>query len=285
MDIEEDSWCLDPNSLLTNLEKFTENKKGECIHSDTGRRVAAIMPVHTLGHPADMDEIVQIGQNYEIPVIADAAAALGAKYKSEPMGTLGAELAVFSFNGNKTITSGGGGAICSDNDSLLKHIKHLSTTARSSDKYDHDEVGFNYRITNIEAAVGCAQMERICEFIRIKRMIRDSYNEALGNVNGVSLFPEAEWAESAAWFSGIVIESDNYGTMDMIRTMLRENNIDARPFWKPVHLQVPYKHSIKEDLSVTESIWDRVLTLPCSTGLTKDEQDYVISAVLKILKR
>ena len=285
MEISETSWCLDPDALRGNLEKHTELKNNCCIHKESGRRVAAIMPVHTLGHPSDMDAIMEVAGEFGLDVIADAAAAIGSEYKSRPMGPLGARLAVFSFNGNKTITSGGGGVICGDDEELLKRIKHLSTTARVTEKYDHDEVGYNYRITNVEAAVGCAQMERLSEFIEKKRNIRKKYNQAFDGIAGISLFPEEEWAISAAWFSGIVINDADPGAMDEIRHALRKENIEARPFWKPIHLQAPYRHAIFGKLDYTDYIWSRILTLPCSTGLTESDQEYVINSLMSMLKQ
>ncbi len=207
MDISSDSWTIDIKQLERELETNTYWDGQKLIHKETGRRVAAIMPVYTLGNVPDMDRIREIARRYHLPVIADAAAALGAEYKGRKIGEL-ADLQVISFNGNKTVTSGGGGMIIGNDTELMEKIKHLSTTARISTEYDHDMVGFNYRMTNIQAAVGCAQMERAEEFIQKKREIREFYNHAFAGTGSVSLFPVPAEVRSACWFSGIVLNRD-----------------------------------------------------------------------------
>ena len=164
MDISADSWTLDADQLEWELKEKTKRKDGELLHRESGKRIGAIMPVYTLGNVPDMDKIRAVSDRYQLPLIADAAAALGAKYKGGEIGSL-ADLTVFSFNGNKTVTAGGGGVIAGGDEALLKKLKHLSTTARVTAEYDHDMVGFNYRMTNIQAAVGCAQLERLEEFV------------------------------------------------------------------------------------------------------------------------
>ena len=160
-DVTTESWTLDPTLLRVQLERETRSEGGGRIHKSSGKRIAAIMPVHTLGLPADMDSIVQIGRDMGIPIVADAAPAIGASYKNRPMGQCGADLSVLSFNGNKTVTSGGGGAVIGDDGEALNLVRHLSSTARAGADYDHDQAGFNYRMTNLQAAVGCAQLEQI----------------------------------------------------------------------------------------------------------------------------
>lgn len=284
MDIVGDSWTLDVDQLEEELRIKTVFEKDKLIHKESGKRIAAIMPVYTLGNIPDMDRIKELGIKYHLPVIADAAAGLGAIYKGRNIGAL-ADLTVFSFNGNKTVTSGGGGMIVGNNEQLLKKLKHLSTTARVTAEYDHDMVGYNYRMTNIQAAVGCAQLERLDEFVGKKRQIRKFYNEKFKGMEGVSLFPIPDGQESACWFSGIVLDNGKLGTVRTLCQKLKEQDIEARSFWKPVHLQIPYKNAYKaERLSVAEGVWSKILTLPCSTNIAQSELEYVAKTVKELLK-
>ena len=283
MDIETDSWTLNSEQLRSELNDKTEIRDEEVIHKPSGRRVAAIMPTYTLGNIPDMDSIMEIAKEYNLSVIADAAAAIGAEYKGRKVGGP-ADCTVFSFNGNKTVTSGGGGAIVTDNNEIGKKAKHISTTARISPEYDFDMVGYNYRMTNIQAAVGCAQLEKVEEFVDKKRHIRDSYNRLLNGIDGIEFFPEPEDIRSSCWFSGIVIKDGNLERLREICKALREKGIESRTFWKPVHLQEPYKHAICADtLEITKGIWDKILTLPCSTGITDDEIETVADALRELL--
>ncbi|WP_061236033.1 DegT/DnrJ/EryC1/StrS family aminotransferase [Leptospira weilii] len=283
MDIDLSSLTLNPEQLRTALKKQTVKSDKGLIHIPTGKRVAAVMPVHVLGIPADMDPIIQTSKEFGLPVIADGAAALGAHYKGKSIGAVGSDVTVFSFNGNKTVTAGGGGAVSGNDEGLLNLVRHLTTTARISSDYDHDRVGFNYRLTNIQAAVGCAQLERLEKFVTAKRRIQKIYNENLLNIKGVSAVPEPKYGQSASWFSGIIVDTNQLGPLKEIREKLRKLNIDARPFWKPIHKQLPYANASREDVSNTDKIWDKLLILPCSTNLTEDEQNTVIKAVQEVL--
>ena len=169
VDVDPASWTLDVSTFARCLERDTGRRDGKLVHRGSGRRVSAVMPVHTLGTPADMAPIVELAREHGLAVVADAAAALGARYRGREVGQCGAHLSVFSFNGNKTVTCGGGGAVCGDDPALVARVRHLATTARAGAAYDHDEVGFNYRMTNVEAAIGCAQMERLDTLIAAKR--------------------------------------------------------------------------------------------------------------------
>jgi perosamine synthetase len=282
-DVSSESWTLNPELLRTTLRKeIRRDVGGQVIHAPSGRRVAAIAPVYTLGLPADMDAIVEIAREYGLPIVADGAAALGATYRGRASGALGADLTMYSFNGNKTVTAGGGGAVVGKPD-LVQRVRHLTTTARVGSDYDHDEVGYNYRMTNLEAAVGCAQMECLDQFIAAKRAIDQRYRDSFGGLAQVRAFPQPNWARSACWFSGVVLEGAAVCRGASIRQHLRASGIDARPFWKPMHLQPPYRDAPRTAQPVAEDIWERVLTLPCSTHLTLTEQDYVIAEFKKAL--
>lgn len=278
-DVTEESWTLDPALLDRTLAAETEPRGDRLVHRATGRRVAAIMPVHTLGHPADMDALATVADRHALPILGDGAATLGATYRGRRPADWGARLTVLSFNGNKTVTAGGGGAILGRDKALLDRVRHLSTTARVGADYDHDAVGYNYRMTNLQAAVGCAQMELLGGFVAAKRRIARRYDEAFADIQGIGRFPRASWAESACWFSGLVLDPARGARASRIRETLRGNRVDARPFWKPMHLQAPYREAPRTALPVTERLWPLVLTLPCSTNLSQADQDHVIQAV------
>ena len=275
-DVSPDSWTLDPAALADALAQQTERRGRELVHTRSGRRVSALMPVHTLGTPAEMDGLTAIAREYELPVVSDAAAALGARYRDRPAGSLGAELAVFSFNGNKTITAGGGGAVVGQDEALCARVRHLSTTARAKAAYEHDMVGFNYRMTNLQAAVGCAQLERLEELVEAKRRIARAYAEGFADLPGVSVFPVPAWAESACWYSGVTLARPTVGE---VVSRLSEKEISSSPFWKPIHLQPPYADAPREGTPVTDQIWAKILVLPCSTQLDSGTQALVIGAL------
>lgn len=283
-DVTDESWTLDPQRLQAAIDARVRPGPDGPTDRLSGQRLAAILPVHTLGHPADMDAIVEVASRYDIPVVADAAAALGAEYRGRPIGQVGARLSVFSFNGNKTVTAGGGGALVSEDVELLARARHLSTQARSSRDYDHDEIAFNYRMTNLQAAVGCAQMEQLGTFVRAKRRVQAAYAAALDGLPGLRPFPQAAWACSACWFSGVLLEGWDPTAVTAVRQRLQAERIDVRPFWKPMHLQRPFERSPREPTPVTDRIWPRVLTLPCSTGITDRELEVVAVATRRAIQ-
>ncbi|MBF0425879.1 MAG: aminotransferase class I/II-fold pyridoxal phosphate-dependent enzyme [Magnetococcales bacterium] len=285
LDVESEGWTLDPEQLEIELCQRTERRgEREVIHRPSGRRVAAVMPVHVLGNPAEMDAIVAIARRHGLPVVADAAAALGARAHGRAIAALEAELTVFSFNGNKTVTCGGGGAVVGNDPALLDLVRHLTTTARHGEEYDHDRVGFNYRMTNLQAAVGCAQLERLDALVAAKQRIRARYDAACHDWPGVTPFPVPAWAKSACWFSGVVLpEGLEPAATRALYGAFRAAGVAARPFWKPIHLQLPYRDAPRTALPVSEAIAPRILTLPCSAGLTVAEQDHVIATADRLL--
>lgn len=285
MDIGAWDWCLNPGLVRNEIEEHCDrHDDGQLYHKDTNQRVAALMPVYTLGNIPYMEGFRVIADDFDIPLIVDAACAIGATYKNSSgedvqFGAL-ADLSVLSFNGNKTITCGGGGAVVGNDEELLNHVRHLTTTARVWPDYDFDEVGFNYRMTNIQAAVGCAQMERLDSFIETKRKVRKYYEEQLGNLRnqGITFFPTTDG--SSCWFSGIVLPEDlELEITKEICVKLKESGLEVRPFWKPVHLQKPYHDCPKSDVSIAENLWQRIITLPCSTNITEEELKTVVDRV------
>lgn len=281
MDVSSDSWNLDVNLLETSLRQATHRSGAEVIHTSSGRRVAAILPVYALGLPADMNRIMEIAHDWNLPVVADAAAALGSIYHGKKVGNVGADLTVFSFNGNKTVTTGGGGGVIGEREKLMKLIRHLSTTAREGDGYDHDRIGFNYRMTNVQAALGCAQLERLPQLLGAKREISRRYEEGFLSHSRLVNFPAPEGIQSACWFSGVYVPGLDYSSMGLLKNGLLEDGIAVRYFWKPVHLQTPYQTAPTTRQTVSESLWYQILTLPCSTNLSKEDQEHVISSVIK----
>jgi perosamine synthetase len=277
-DIDPDSWTLDANLLKASLETETERQDSRLIHRASGRCVTAIMPVYAFGLPADMDPIIETAKAFSLPVVADAAAAIGATYKGRIVGDLGADLSVFSFNGNKTVTAGGGGAIAGHDRALLERIRHLTTTARVGPDYTHDQIGFNYRMTNLQAAVGCAQMERFEGLVAAKRRIRAHYDSRLAEIPGLAPFPAPSWAESACWISGALCSTEQQAAG--ARKALDAAGFDAKLFWKPMHLQPPYADTPTTAQTHSNKIWKRILPLPNSTSLTLDEQDLIIEALV-----
>jgi perosamine synthetase len=279
MDIDDASWTLCPEQLRDNLKSETEFRSGKTIHRASGLEVSAVIPVYTLGVVAQMDEINQVAKKFNLKVIADAACALGAKYKKRDLGTL-ATLSTYSFNGNKNITSGAGGMVVGSDPTLLKHVKHLASTGRTGTDYNHDVVAYNYRMSNIQAAVGCAQVEKLPTFLQAKAAIRNRYDEALENFG--ELFPNPQWSQSTYWFSGLVLKKQS---VDEVCRKLKEKQIEARGFWKPIHLQEPYKKTPQNLTGKSEQLWQNILTLPCSTNLTVEDQNYVIQELRQILER
>ena len=284
MDINPDDWCLSPDAVRAALENKCVVDRGQVFHRETGRRVAALMPVYTLGNIPDMELLRELADTYRLPLVADAACAIGATYHSRPFGKL-ADVSVLSFNGNKTITCGGGGMVIGNDGELLGQIRHVTTTARVGAEYNFDRIGYNYRMTNLQAAVGCAQMERLAEFISVKQRIRRYYTEQMGECEcrkDISFFPATEG--SSCWFSGLVLpQGCKLDDVRVISERLKAVGIESRTFWKPVHMQEPYRKAPREEVSITEKLWERIITLPCSTNIRDSELEYVVENVRKIL--
>lgn len=276
MDVDLASWCIDVNQIEAELREHAVLRNGCAYHKETGRRISAVMPVYTLGNTPDMGALALLAEEWNLPIIADAACAIGVTYQGRPLADL-ADLSAISLNGNKTITAGGGGLIVGKDPALLDEVKHLTTTARVWPAYDFDRVGYNYRLTNLQAAVAVAQLERLEEFLTVKKAVHERYQEAFSGLGSVSLFPMPDWCDATCWFSGIVID-DSARTSEIV-SRLNEQGVGAGSFWKPAHLQEPYKASLSAPLPVTEGLWNRVITLPCSTGITEKEIETVIEAV------
>ena len=280
IDVEPFYWQMDPGEVGSFLEEECSWNKGQMRDKTTGRPVKAILPVHVLGHPVDMDPIVEVARKYNLVVIEDATESLGAKYKGKMVGNLG-DISCFSFNGNKIITTGGGGMIVTDNEDWARQARYLTTQAKDDPiEYIHNEIGYNYRLTNIQAAMGCAQLELLDDFIATKRRAADTYFQALKDVSGINCPREATWAFSTCWMFTVLVDPQEYG-MDS-RTLLRafdDAGIQTRPLWHPIHLNKAYANCRAYHCSVAEYLNRQALSLPSSVGLTSAQQRRVVDLV------
>lgn len=280
IDAEPEYWQMDPEKVVDFLKQGCKWAKGELRNRATGRRVKAILPVHILGHPCDLDPIREAAHDYELPVIEDATESLGAKYKDKPVGRLG-DIACFSFNGNKIITTGGGGMIVTDNEDRSRRARYLTTQAKDDPvEYIHREIGYNYRLPNIPAAMGCAQMEKLDDYIAAKRRIAAAYDAGFSDLPGITPMREAPWAYSTYWLYTGLIDEDQYG-MDSRELLqrLEEAGIQSRPLWQPLHLSSVYRGCQCLGGEVSERLNRRALSLPCSVGLSKSQQGRVINSI------
>jgi perosamine synthetase len=280
IDAEPDYWQMDPQRVWDFLDRQCGWKNGELRSRGTGRRVVAILPVHVLGHPVDMDPILEAAHKYELKVIEDATEGLGAKYKGRSIGSLG-DIACFSYNGNKVITTGGGGMIVTDNEAWAAKAKYLTTQAKDDPlEYVHHEIGYNYRLTNVLAAIGTAQMEKLEEYVAAKRRIARSYSEQLCDVPGIRAMSEAPWAESAYWMYTVLVDAGTYGMGS--RELLKKLDgarIQARPLWQPMHASPAHADIKHPTCPVAERLHREALSLPCSTGISETQIEKVIQAI------
>ncbi len=286
VDAEPDYWQMDPQKVADFLEKGCRWSGGALRDLRTGRRVRALLPVHILGHPVDMDPLVELARRYELRVVEDATESLGAKYRSRMVGCLG-DIACFSFNGNKLITTGGGGAIVTNNGAWAGRARYLTTQAKDDPiEFVHGEIGYNYRLTNIQAAVGCAQLERLDEYIETKRRIAKRYTEALAGVPGIRVPAEAPWAFSNRWMYTILVDESRYGMSSRgLLRCLRDRGIQVRPLWQPVHLSPAHQGKLATDCCVAEQLNREGLSIPCSVGLNATQQAHVTEAIRSVERR
>jgi perosamine synthetase len=261
VDSEPDTWNIDPAQIRKKISKRTK----------------AIIPVHLYGHPADMNPIMDVAAEYGLHVIEDAAEAHGALYQGKRVGSFGS-LNAFSFYGNKIITTGEGGMLTTSDEELAKTACFLRDHAMSAEKrYWHPQVGFNYRLTNIQAALGVAQMESIERFINRKRQIAHFYNTLFSNIPGLILPPEATWATSVYWMYSLLITDDYPLNREELRVHLHRQGIDSRPFFYPIHTMPPYHTN--ERLPVAEKISQRGINLPSSVKLTDEDLQRIAKTI------
>jgi perosamine synthetase len=283
VDAEPDYWQMDVAKLEDFVEDNCEWKAGALYNRVTGRRVSAILPVHILGHPVDMDPLLQMARKYNLPVIEDSTESLGALYRDKSVGHLG-DIACFSFNGNKLLTTGGGGMIVTDNEEWARKARYLTTQAKDDPvEYIHSEIGYNYRLTNVLAAIGVAQMEQLTAYLGAKRDIARRYETALGVLPGITTMKQAPWARSAFWLYTVLVDEAEFG-MDS-RALLHlfgQRKIQTRPLWQPLHMSGAQAGAQATDCSVAERLNRQALSLPCSVGLSLQDQERVIDTIREV---
>lgn len=281
VDAEPRYWQLDAERLAAFLEGECEATEAGPVHRESGLHMRAIVAVHVLGHPVDIDAILDIARRHGLAVVEDAAEAIGARHRGRPVGSQ-AQLGCFSFNGNKTVTAGGGGALVTDDADLAKRAAHLATQAKCDDAIEliHDEVGFNYRLSNLHAAVGCAQLEQLDQLLLAKRRIADRYREDLDGLPGISWPGRAGWAQPSHWLSAVRIDPAGFGSdaRDVLNG-LREQGVDARPLWQPLHRSPAHRGSIALGGEVADRLYAEVVCLPSSAGLGAADIERVVSGI------
>jgi perosamine synthetase len=285
IDAEPRHWQMDVARVEEFLRGCTRGADG-LRNPATGRRVKALLPVHVLGHPVDLDPLLALAREFDLPVIEDATESLGARYKGGSTGSRG-DIGCFSFNGNKIITTGGGGMIVTGREEWARRARHLTTQAKKDPvEYVHEEVGYNYRLTNLQAALGCAQMEQLAAHVAAKRRIAELYTEGLRGLEGVTVMAEAAWARSTFWLYTVLLDEAKAGLGS--RSLLRglaERGIQTRPLWQPLHQSRAFEGSVSPACPVAERLNREALSLPCSVGLTESEQERVIESVIALVRR
>ncbi|MDC1025311.1 DegT/DnrJ/EryC1/StrS family aminotransferase, partial [Flavobacteriales bacterium] len=269
IDSEEDTWNMDPFLLEQAIVKQIKiNKKPK-----------AIILVHLYGYPSKIEEIVSLSKKYDIPLIEDAAEALGSKYKNQPLGTFG-DIGIFSFNGNKIITTSSGGAILSRNKELIKKAKFLATQAREDQPhYEHKEIGYNYRMSNVCAAIGLGQLEVLEKRVAKRRYIHDFYKNKLSEITSIKFLNDIDDFYSNRWLTTIVLEDNSKINNEKIRLELQKNNIESRPLWKPMHLQ-PVFNTYKALVNgVSEDLFNRGLCLPSGSNMNDHDLKRVVNII------
>jgi len=277
VDSDSETWTLDPRLVSDHLERQ---------RTSGGRLPSAVVAVDIYGQCADYDALQAVCAPYGVPVLSDAAEALGASYKGRAAGGV-TDLGVLSFNGNKMITTGGGGAMTTSSPVMAARAKHLATQAKeAAPHYEHLEVGYNYRLSNLSAALGRAQLSRLDEFVSRRRVIRETYREALGAMPGVRLMPEAPYGESNAWLSVITVDPDESGiTAEQLREELAAQDIESRPIWKPMHLQPVHQDHPALGGGVVEGLFRTGLCLPSGPSLLDADQGRVLDVLSSRLRR
>lgn len=281
IDAETRYWQMDPAIVADYLGNECTYLNGETFHKASGQRVKAIMPVHILGNPVNMDPLLELAQEYNIAIVEDATESLGAEYKHRKLGSVG-DAAAFSFNGNKLITTGGGGMITTNHEALAKRAKHLTTTAKTDPiEFIHDEIGYNYRLVNILAAIGCAQLEQLEAFLAKKREIANWYNSFFDHNHHIVIMPEPEYGKSALWL--YTVRFPERDSRPILKT-LEAKQIQTRPLWQCMHQSPAYSHLPKRENINSALLQRECLSLPCSVSLTQADVERVAESVLDALK-
>ena len=268
VDSEEGTLGLNPKKLFDYLLDISEVHKDGCKNKQTGRRIKSVVPIHTFGHPVDLDPLMELCNRFKLQLVEDAAESLGSYYKGRHTGNWG-KMSALSFNGNKTITTGGGGAILTNDEKLGMLAKHLTTTARTVHKWKiiHDHIGYNYRLPNINAALGCAQLEQLPGFLKNKRNLTEKYKKAFEGIDGVRFFTEPDFAKSNYWLNVLLLDQRFSDKRDVLLEMANSLGITTRPTWTLMHRLPMFQDCPRMNLSVAESLEARLINLPSSAIL------------------
>lgn len=267
-DSEEHTLGLDPLALREYLQGNTEMHGEHCVNRNTGRVIRALVPMHTFGHPVDIEGLLAVARDFHLALVEDAAESLGSTVAGRHTGTFGL-MGTLSFNGNKTITTGGGGAILTNDPELARHAKHLTTTAKVPHRWNfvHDEIGYNYRLPNINAALGCAQLEQLPDFLQAKRRIYERYQQAFAGVSHVRLMSEPDGCRSNYWLQTLLLDESAAGQRDAILAATNDAGLMTRPSWTLMHRLTPYRACPRMNLPVAESLEQRLINLPSSAHI------------------
>lgn len=273
-DSEVDTLGIDPVKLSEHLSNVSIMNADKCFNRVTGRCIKAVIAVHIFGHPVDLDALREVCDRFNLTLIEDSAESIGSLYKGKQTGSWG-RVSVFSFNGNKTITTGGGGAIATNDEKLADLAKHVTTTAKVPHpwEYRHDMIAYNYRMPNLNAALGCAQLEELDHFLLLKRMLADRYSQEFRDVRGVHFFSEPEFAKSNYWLNTLVLDEEQAGMRDALIERAQERGYSMRPLWIPLHQLSMYEACPRMDLSVAEDLARRIVNIPSSVYLGKGHDE------------
>ena len=268
VDSEARTLGVDAAKLRDYLVSHTEQRAGLCVNRVTGRVIRAIVPMHTFGHPADLDGLLAVAHDFNLALVEDAAESLGSYYHGRHTGTFGL-MGTLSFNGNKTITTGGGGAILTNDVVLARHAKYLTTTAKLPHawEYRHDEIGYNYRMPNLNAALGCAQLERLPAMLAAKNGLFQRYQVAFAPVPGVKLMVEPEQCQSNYWLQTLLLNVEQANQRDPILKATNDAGFMTRPAWILMNELTPFKDCPRMDLAGAQSLLQRLINIPSSSGL------------------
>jgi len=259
---------IDPKALEAHLERIAELNANGCHNKETGRKIAAIVPMHTFGHAVDLDGLMAVAKRFALPVIEDAAESLGSTYHDRHTGTFGC-MGVLSFNGNKIITTGGGGAILTNDPEIARKAKHLTTTAKQPHRWEfvHDSIAYNYRLPNLNAALGCAQIERLTDFLSRKRQLTENYRKAFAQIPGIHFIDEPIGCHSNFWLNAIQLSEPNINTRDALLEVAHDAGYQCRPVWTLLNKLPMYRNCPRADLSVAELLEASLINLPSSPKL------------------
>jgi len=270
IDAEDRSLGVDATKLEEYLEAISEQRQGKCINKQTGRVIRALIVMHTFGHPSDLEKCIRLAENYNITLVEDAAESLGSLYRGRHTGTFG-KVSALSFNGNKTITTGGGGAILTNDREVASKALHLSTTAKVGHEweYKHDAVGYNYRMPNLNAALGCAQMEKLDELVEGQRALYRLYEREFSSNDKIKLFTEPEGCKSNYWLQSLILTEKNDSLREEILKVTNGDGVMCRPVWKLMHQLPPFRDCPRMTLDCAQSLAVRIINIPSSPVLAK----------------